>query len=128
MPMEEFLSLQPIKINAPTKRRLLASARLFSLESGVALSRTVVGTTFIQPSQTPTPNDTNTRVKLTIVTFLSFSERLTIANLLSFEFCVLVWLYNTTDSRSLPDIIVLTCMRIEILQSTLISNNSGSRS
>ena len=42
------------------------------------LSRTVVETTLIQPSQTPTPHDTNTRVKLTIVTILSFSERLSL--------------------------------------------------
>ena len=44
------------------------------------LSHTVVGT-LIQPNQTPTTHDTNTRFKLTIVTILSFSERLAIANL-----------------------------------------------
>ena len=46
----------------------------------MALSRAVVGT-LIQPNQTPTTHDTNTRIKLTIVTILSFSERLAIANL-----------------------------------------------
>ena len=34
-----------------------------------------------QPSQKPTTQDVNTHVKLTIVTLLSFSERLAIANL-----------------------------------------------
>ena len=38
-------------------------------------------TTLIQPSQTPTTHDTKTRVKLTIVTILSISERLAIASL-----------------------------------------------
>ena len=46
----------------------------------MALSCTVVGT-LIQLSQTPTTHDTNTRVKLTIFTILSFRERLAIANL-----------------------------------------------
>ena len=54
---------------------MIASACLFSLESGVALY------------QTPTTHDTNTRVKLTIVTILSFSERLAIAYI-SFIFFV----------------------------------------
>ena len=35
----------------------------------------------VQPSNTPTRLDTNMRVKLTIVTILSFSEHLAIANL-----------------------------------------------
>ena len=35
----------------------------------------------MRPSPTPTTHDTNTRDKLTIVTILSFSERLAIANL-----------------------------------------------
>ena len=52
---------------------------MFPFESGMALSRTVVGTTLIQPSQTPTLHDTNTRLKWSIVTILSFSERLAIA-------------------------------------------------
>ena len=64
--------------NVFEKRRLRASACLFSLESGVALSRTVLRTT---PVQTPTTHYTNTCVKLTIVTHLSFSERIAIANL-----------------------------------------------
>ena len=59
---------------------MLASAGLFSLESGVALSRTVVEA-LIQSNQTPTTYDTNARVKLTIVTTLSFTKRLAIANL-----------------------------------------------
>ena len=47
----------------------------------MALSSTMVGTTLIEPSQTRTAHDTNTRVKLTIVTFLYINERLAIANL-----------------------------------------------
>ena len=71
--------------NAPHRKclrekRLPASACLFSLESGEALSRTVVRTALIQPSEKPTTHDTNTRVELTIVTILSISERLAIAN------------------------------------------------
>ena len=76
--------------NAFEKRRLPASACvcLFSLESGVALSRTVLRTTLIQPGQTPTTQDINMHVKLKIVTLLSFSERLAIANLSFSFFCV----------------------------------------
>ena len=51
---------------------------------GMALSRTSVGTTFLQPSETPTTHHAITRLKLTIliliVTMASFSERLQIAN------------------------------------------------
>ena len=70
------------------KKRLPASACLFSFESGVmALSRKIVGTALIQPRQTPTTHDTNKRVnKLTIllVTIVSISEEcLAIANLIS---------------------------------------------
>ena len=67
--------------NAFEKRRLPALVGLFPLESGVALSRTVVEMTLIQTRQAPTTHDTNTRVKLTILTILSISECLVIANL-----------------------------------------------
>ena len=63
--------------NAFERRRQSASACLFSSLSGVALSRTVVGT-IIQPSQTPTTHGNNTRLELTIITIPSFSERLAI--------------------------------------------------
>ena len=76
-----------------------ASACLFSLESGVALLCVLsfhlfwtsdytfrfipwsVKTTPIQQSQTTATYDTNTRVKLTIVTVLPISKGLAIANL-----------------------------------------------
>ena len=47
----------------------------------MAIFHTVVGTTLIRPSQTLTTHDTNTCVKVTIVSILSISERLAIANL-----------------------------------------------
>ena len=78
---ERFPNDAPHRKCLREKRRLSASACWSSIESDVALSRTVVGTTLIQPSQTPTTHDTNTRVELTIVTILSISERLAIANL-----------------------------------------------
>ena len=69
--------------NAFEKRRLPASACLFSLEpyACVALSRTVVRTTLLQPNQTPITYGTNTGVELTVVTIPSISECLAIANL-----------------------------------------------
>ena len=71
------------KENIFEKRRLPASACLFSLESGVELSRTAVRTTLIQPSQTPTTHDAMTWFKLTMNTDVSFSERPVIANISS---------------------------------------------
>ena len=67
--------------NVFEKRRLPASACLFPLESGVALSRTVFEDDASTISQPPTTHYTNNCVKLTIVTHLSFSERIAIANL-----------------------------------------------
>ena len=64
--------------NAFEKIRLPAAACSFSLQPSVALSRTVLRKT---PITIPTTHYPNTCVKLTIVTHLSFSERIAIANL-----------------------------------------------
>ena len=65
----------------PSRKDDCHLACLFSLKSSVALSRTVVGTTLIQPSQTQTTHDINTRVKLAIVTILYINECLEKVNL-----------------------------------------------
>ena len=56
-------------------------------------------------SQTPTTHYTNTCVKLTIVTHLSFSERIAIANLSLFLFCsFLVRKSRLPGSNSRPNV------------------------
>ena len=52
----------------------------------MALPLAVVKRTLIQQSQTPATRDTNTNVKLTIVTILSISERLAIASLMKLRY------------------------------------------
>ena len=81
--MNNYTTTRPTE-NAFEEDELPASVCLFFLQPGVALSRTVLRTTPIQhqPHITPTTHYTNnTCVKLTIVTRLSFSERIAIANL-----------------------------------------------
>ena len=77
---EQFHNNAPHR-KASEKKRLPASACLFSLESGVAFSRTVLGTTPVQQAYHQPHITPNTCVKLTIVTHLSFSERIAISNL-----------------------------------------------
>ena len=67
--------------NAFERRRLPASACLFSLESGVVLSRTLVRMTLVQSSQTSTKHDAMVWFKLKIDTNVPFSERVAIANI-----------------------------------------------
>ena len=79
--------------NAFEKRRLPASDVLLTLQSAVALFAYKIEDDASTKSQTPTTYYTNTCIKLTIITYLSFSERIAIANL-SFT---LVILYPTID-------------------------------
>ena len=79
LPMNNYTTTRRTE-NAFEKRRLPASVSLFSLESGVALSRIVLGTTPVQQAKHQ-PHITPAPAELTIVTRLSFSERIAIANL-----------------------------------------------
>ena len=79
--------------NALKKRRVPASDFLLTLQSAVALSAYKIEDDASNTSQTLTTYYTNTCVKLTMITYLSFSERIAIANL-SFT---LVVLYPTID-------------------------------
>ena len=69
--------------NAFEKRRRPASACLFSVFFTIRRGTLhyIIEDDGSSTSQTPTTHDTNTCVKLTIVTDLSFSERIAIANL-----------------------------------------------
>ena len=82
------------------KRRLPASACLFSFLSGVALSRTVLRTTRVQYAKHQPYITPNTCVKMTmIVTHLSFSERIAIATL---SYCLFIWRpYHQLDYNGL---------------------------
>ena len=84
---QQTVSIDTLHNNAPHKNGLrekttacVSLFSLFSIESGVPVSRTMVETTPIQSSQTPTTYDAMMWFELKIVTNISFSERLAIAN------------------------------------------------